>query len=205
MQMPILTESYLFRLTLLVAVSAALGAISSPLAGLLLFAAGMLAALAFELLNPQPRRSSLREAAYAPHPQAVRGAKRHVLVVADEVLSGDELRRALAKHAGAPIEFDVLAPVFSSRTHYWASDLDREIDDARRRLDASLAWLAEQGLEARGEVGDPNLLTAVEDELRRFGADEVIVVTSRRVRRLEAGMLTRVGEELDLPVSQVVV
>jgi hypothetical protein len=205
MRIPILTESYVFRLVLLIAGSTALGAVSSPLAGVLLFAAGMIAALAFEMLNPTPRRSSLREAAHAPHSRGPRGKQRHVLVVADEVLSGDELRREISKRNGAPLQLDVLAPVFSSRTHYWASDLDREIDDARRRLDASLAWLATQGLEARGEVGDPNPLTAVEDELRGFGADEVIIVTGRRVRRLETGMLARVREELDLPVSQVVV
>jgi hypothetical protein len=207
MRIPILTESYVFRLALLIAASAALGAVSSPLAGVLLFVAGMLGALAFEMLHPKPQRSTLREAAQAPHPHGARGRQRHVLVVADEVLSGDELRRELSRRNGRTIEVDVLAPVFSSRAHYWASDLDSEIDDARRRLDASLAWLTAQGLEARGEVGDPNPLTAIEDELRDFGADEVIVVTRPRDRAnwLESGMVARVRMELDVPVSHIVV
>lgn len=207
MHIPILTESYVFRLVLLIAASVALGAVSSTLAGVLLFAAGMLAALAFEMLNPTPRRSSLREAAHAPHSHGPRGKQRHVLVVADELLSGDELRREISKHNGARLQLDVLAPVLSSRAHYWASDLDREIDDARRRLEASLAWLAAQGFDARGEVGDPNPLTAIEDELRDFGADEVIVVTSLQAGsdRLEAGLLARVRTELDVPVSHIAV
>jgi hypothetical protein len=53
MRIPILTERYIFRVALLIA---ALGAVSSAIAGVLLFAAGMLAALAFEMLNP--RRTS---------------------------------------------------------------------------------------------------------------------------------------------------
>lgn len=207
MRIPILTESYFFRLALLIAASLALAVVSSPLAGVLLFAAGMLGAVAFEMLHPKPRRSALREAAHAPHRHGARGGQRHVLVVADEVLSGDELRRELSKRDGGPLELDVLAPVFSSRAHYWASDLDSEVDAARRRLDASLAWLAAHGFEARGEVGDPNPLTAIEDELRDFGADEVIIVTGARDRanRLESGTVTRVQEELDVPVAHIVV
>ena len=207
MRIPILTESYVFRLVLLIAASLGLAAVSSPLAGVLLFVAGMLAALAFEMLYPKPRRSTLREAAHAPHRHGAGAGLRHVLVVADEALSGDALRRELSRRNGGPLEVDVLAPVFSSRVHYWASDLDTETEDARRRLDASLAWLAAQGIEARGEVGDPNPLTAIEDELRDFGADRVIIVTRRqdRARRLESGMVSRVQKELDVPVSHIVV
>ena len=207
MRLPILTESYVFRLALLIAASVALGVASSALAGVLLFAAGMLGALAFEMLHPKPRRSALREAAHSPHRRGARGGQRHVLVVADEALSGDELRRKLSQRDGAPLEVDVLAPVFSSRAHYWASDLDTETDDARRRLEASLTWLATHGVEARGEVGDPNPLTAIEDELRDFGADEVVIVTRARdrARRVESGMIQRVRAELDVPVSQIVV
>jgi hypothetical protein len=206
MRIPVLTESYVFRLALLIGASFALGAVSSVLAGVLLFAAGMLAALAFEMLHPKPRRSALRDAALGPHREGARERQRHVLVVADEVLSGDELRRELSKRDGGPVRFDVLAPVLASRAHYWSSDLDRELDAARRRLDASLAWIAAQGLDARGEVGDPNPLTAVEDELRDFGADEVIVVTGPVARSSrEAAMVRRVQEELDVPVSHVVV
>jgi GABA permease len=207
MRIPILTETYFFRLALLIAASLALGAASSPLAGVLLFAAGMLAAVAYEMVNPKPRRSSLREAVHATHRHGSRGEQRHVLVVADSVLGGDGLRRALSERDGAALRLDVLAPVLSSRTHYWTSDLDAEIDEARRRLEASLAWLAAQGIDARGEVGDPDPLTAIEDELRDFGADEVIVVTGVRDRsnRAEADVLARLKAELDVPVSHIVV
>ncbi|MGA2926098.1 MAG: hypothetical protein ABSG43_08900 [Solirubrobacteraceae bacterium] len=58
-----------------------------------------------------------------------------------------------------------------------------------------------------GEVGDPTPTPAIEDELRDFGADEVIVVTHPRDRetRHERAQLTRLQSELDVPVTQIVV
>jgi hypothetical protein len=87
------------------------------------------------------------------------------------------------------------------------SDCDREAAEARARLEASLAWAAEQGFGARGEVGDPDPLIAIEDELRDFGADAVIFVTHPNGRStwLESRELQRVRGELEVPVSQVAV
>ena len=77
----------------------------------------------------------------------------------------------------------------------------------RARLEASLAWAADQGFAARGEVGDADSLTAVEDELRDFGADEVIIVLHPRERTswLARRMLGHLERELDIPVRQIVV
>jgi hypothetical protein len=49
-------------------------------------------------------------------------------------------------------------------------------------------------------------VVAIEDELRDFGADEVIVVTHSRDRETwqERGELERLREELDVPVTHVV-
>jgi hypothetical protein len=74
-------------------------------------------------------------------------------------------------------------------------------------LERSLAWAREQGLAARGEVGDPSTTTAIEDELRDFGADEVIVVTHPRGLETwqERGELDRLQTELNVPIRHVVV
>lgn len=79
--------------------------------------------------------------------------------------------------------------------------------EARTRLERSLAWAREHKIVARGEVGDPNPTTALEDALRTFGADEVIVVTHPRDRETwqERGELARLRRELNVPVTQVVV
>jgi hypothetical protein len=126
-------------------------------------------------------------------------------VVAGVTLAGEELRTALAAGGGAGVELDVLAPILASRTHRWASDVDREREEARERLDASLAWAAEQGFAAKGEIGDPDPLVAIEDELRDFGADEVIIVRDPGERRswLANRMLGHLARELDVPVREI--
>ena len=87
------------------------------------------------------------------------------------------------------------------------SDIDHELADARERLKQSLAWALAQGIDVRGEVGDPSPLTAIEDELRRFGADEVIVVTHGRAAQSwqERREVERLQRELHMPVIHVMV
>jgi GABA permease len=102
----------------------------------------------------------------------------------------------------------VVAPILASRVHYIASDVDAELAEARRRLDTALDWARAEGLRATGKVGDPNAaLGAIEDELRLFGADEVIISTHPpgRSNWLETGIVERLRDELDVPVTHVVV
>jgi hypothetical protein len=99
----------------------------------------------------------------------------------------------------------VLAP---SRLAHLAHDVDDAIGEAQARLDHSLRTMASAGLRARGYVGDhhdPN--TAIEDALREFAADEVIVSTHPpdRSRWLEGGVVDRARRDIPLPVTHVVV
>jgi hypothetical protein len=98
-------------------------------------------------------------------------------VIANESPSGSELRDQILAGDGERIEVDVLAPVLTSRVHLGVSDIDHELAEAHERSGRSLVWARAQGIVARGEVGDPSPITAFEDELRDFCADEVIVVT----------------------------
>jgi hypothetical protein len=57
-------------------------------------------------------------------------------------------------------------------------------------------------------VGDPSTaLGAIEDELRLFGADEVIISTHPpgKSNWLETGIVERLRDELDIPVTHLVV
>jgi hypothetical protein len=184
------------------------GLLASRAYGVVVFAAGITAGLTFELAGREAdRRSPLREAADAPHRHGASGGKRHILVVACEKLAGEELCEEVRTAGGAAVELDVLAPILASRSHYWASDVDREHEEARARLEASLAWAAERGFAAKGEVGDPDPLVAIEDELRDFGADEVIIATHPRERAswLARRMLGHLERELDVPVREILV
>jgi hypothetical protein len=129
-----------------------------------------------------------------------------VLVVANQTLAGTELAD-LIRRGGEHVVVDVLAPVLASLIHYGVSDIDRELAEARVRLERSLAWAHERRIVAQGEVGDPSPTTAIADELRAFGADEVIVVTHPRDRLTwqERGELARLRRELRVPVTHVVI
>jgi GABA permease len=56
-------------------------------------------------------------------------------------------------------------------------------------------------------VGADSPLVAIEDALRRYGADELIISTHtpERSHWLEAGVVQRAREQLDIPVTHVVV
>ena len=78
----------------------------------------------------------------------------------------------------------------------------------RDRLDDTLAWARAEALQLTGRVGDPSIaLGAIEDELRVAGADEVIISTLPRGRSnwLETGIVERLREDLDIPVTHTVV
>jgi hypothetical protein len=210
--LPVRSETDAFRITygiaFLVGVSIAVGLLVSPVAGALVFATVTLGALLADLVAKDPQRPlPLRAAAHAPHPDA--DADRWgILVVANEALEGEGVRAAILGRAKLRPELMVVAPVLVSRTHFVTTDVDDEMDEARARLAQTLDWALAHGLSARGHIGDPmHPLLAVEDDLRRFGPDEVIIATHRveRTNWQEGGLIARLRSELDVPVTQVVV
>ena len=212
MRNPVRSETDAFHITFgaaaLIAASVVLGALLGPLAGLAVLAAGVAGALFWEIATKDPdRRRPLFEAATDGR-RAASPARRRVLVVANRTLQGEELRTKLLAAARAGAELHVVAPILPSRVHYIASDVDRELADARERLAEVLEWAREEGVDADGQVGDPFVaFGAVEDELREFGADEVIISTlpPGRSNWIETGIVERLREELDIPVTHVVV
>jgi len=211
MRIPIRSETeavrFVFAGAAVIGVSVVLGVLLAPWVGVAAFAiAIVVAAIAYLRADNPDRRTPLSDAEHEPHPHGTSGGTRHVLVVANETLEGDELSERIIQTGGKPVEIDVLAPVLTTELHYAMSDIDDELSAARTRLERSLAWAKEHGIVARGEVGDPSPTTALEDELRDFGADEVIVVThpSERETWQERGELERLRRELDVPVVHVV-
>ena len=101
----------------------------------------------------------------------------------------------------------VVTPALNSPLKTWVSDEDQARAAAQERLDASLAKLAEAGVQARGEVGDGDPLQAMEDALRTFGADEIIISTHPEGRSnwLERGVVAKARERFAVPITHVVV
>jgi hypothetical protein len=210
MRIPVKSERDAFLLAYgiaaVVGAAVVLGIVAGALYGFVLFVGVVIGALVWELRSKDPDRPQpLRDAAEAAPGS---DARRHrVLVIANETVAGRELREEIMRRAPSTPEVRVVCPILPSRAHHIASDIDRELAEAGARLDQTLAWASEHGIEATGEVSADTPLMAAADELRRFAADEVIVSThpQARSRWLESGLVERLRDELDMPVHHVVV
>jgi hypothetical protein len=212
MRNPVRSETDAFHIAVgcaaLAAAAVVLGSLLDPLVGVALVVGAVVGAFAWEVSTKDPeRRRPFREAASAV-PAGERATATRVLVIANRTLHAEELRAELHRRAASGSEIHIVAPILCSRIHYIASDVDKELGEARDRLATALAWARAEHLHATGHVGDPNTaFGAIEDELRRYGADEVIISTYPRGRSnwLETGIVERLRDELDLPVTHLVV
>lgn len=140
------------------------------------------------------------------------------LVVANQTLGGDALMREVRyladQHEDATFHIVVPATPPTDQTAYdnaqlgrldGLEDEGRGVDLARRRLREALRRFADAGLEADGEVADPDPVQAVADALEQTACDEVIVSTlpARLSRWLGMDLPSRVRRRFDLPVHHV--
>lgn len=135
--------------------------------------------------------------------------KHRLLVVANETVGGEALLEEIRNRSrGRDSEILVVTPALAaSRAAHWASDVDEGMGMARQRMELSLIAIGELGIAAKGEIGDSDPNVAIEDALGSFPADEIVISTHppHRSRWLEHGVVDRAREEVDLPITHVVV
>jgi hypothetical protein len=134
--------------------------------------------------------------------------ERRILVVANETVLGRALRECIrTKSEGYDGKVLVVSPALNSPLRHWVSDEDGARVEAQHRLDTSLSALRSAGIDASGEIGDADPLQAVEDALRTFGPDEVIISTHPEGRSnwLERGIIAEARQRFAVPVTHVVV
>src|SRR6476659_8258960 len=130
-----------------------------------------------------------------------------LLVVANETVVGKPLIDAVkARAARGPVEGHVICP----QNHPRAGWVQYEEDGrwaAENRLKATLARLQEAGIQATGELEDPDPFTAVMDALGREEYDEIIISTHPETRSgwLRRDLVQRVKQASRRPVEHVVV
>ena len=131
-----------------------------------------------------------------------------ILVIANETVGGEELLSAL-KHRveGVRALVFVVCPALNSPLKHWVSDEDQARLAAQKRLDASLEAMRDAGIEARGQIGDSDPLQAIDDGIRVFAPDEMIISTHPEGRSnwLERGIVEHTRERYACPVTHVVV
>jgi len=122
-----------------------------------------------------------------------------VLVIATDELTGDEVIAELRRHLRGESDVMVIAPaVEETALRHALGDVDAAKNEARQRLDTSLSELRAAGISAMGEVGDSDPLIAARDALRRYPADEVLIVAHAedQARWFEDGLFERAKEAL---------
>lgn len=131
-----------------------------------------------------------------------------ILVVANETVGGPELLSEIRERAaGRTTRIHVVSPALNTPLKTWTSDEDEAREVAQRRLDTSLASMRAVGFDASGDIGDGDPVQAIEDALRTFQPDELIVSTHPpgRSQWLERGVIERARERFALPLTHVVV
>ena len=149
--------------------------------------------------EPPVRTTSMRRSA---------PGERRILVIANETVGGETLREEIRRRAEDYEErVRVICPTLLSRVRFVASDEDAARAQAQERLAHSLSRLREIGVNCDGEVGEADPLQAIEDQLRTFGADEIIISTHPEGRSLwlERGIVQGARERFDVPITHVVV
>lgn len=134
--------------------------------------------------------------------------RRHlrVLVVANTTCTGAELFRELRERAeDADTNVLIVAPALTSRLRYWMSDEDAGIAAAQQRLERSVERCAAAGIPVHGALGDADPLAALDDAVRSFRPDEIIIAThpADRSNWLERGVVSQARERFDLPITHV--
>jgi hypothetical protein len=135
-----------------------------------------------------------------------------ILVVANETVGGRALIDAVRKHAEAahkemrPFHVTVVCPQNQPKHGYVVYD-ESVRNAAENRLETTLAQLREVGIEADGEIMDPDPYNATMDAFGHHGADEIIISTHPATRSgwLRRDLIDRVREATGVPVEHVVV
>jgi hypothetical protein len=130
-----------------------------------------------------------------------------VLLIANETVATDTVRMLIRRMAASSATVLVVAPALTSRIAFWTTSDGDARRHAERRLESCLTALSDDSIDAYGRVGDANPLLAVEDALRMFPADMIIVATHPEGRSnwLAHNIVERVRERFVLPVHHVVV
>ena len=206
MHNPLRSEAEMFRLVVMIGLAAVpvivIGLAAGPEWGAIVL--GVELGIGLGLIWRGSRGSLPREALVAHADDDVH----RILVVANETVGGRRLLECIErKSEGVAEKVLVVCPALNSPLRHWVSDEDEARAAAQRRLDASIASLRASGVDATGEIGDGDPLQAIEDAIRTFDPDEVIVSTHPEGRShwLERGVVDRARSRFHVPLTHVVV
>jgi hypothetical protein len=159
--------------------------------------AALLVGVALVIIVSRPQRGRPIEIA------ASEDGRHHVLITATAAIDQPDLAEAIARHVERErgerdADVLILAPALNAPLDTLAVDVADARAAAAQRIETSLDRLRWAGLEARGSVGDSNPMLAIEDTLRAFPADEVLVVVDEQTAE---DLTSKLRVRLDRPVK----
>jgi hypothetical protein len=133
----------------------------------------------------------------------------HLLVVANETVTGRKLIEAVERHRGDEPRVTVICPVNQPERGYVVYE-DTRRAAAGRRLDRTVSMLRDEGIAAHGLVVESDPVTAVRDALAQLEppVDALIVATHPQQKSgwLRRNVVDRIRDAAgDRPVEHVVV
>ncbi len=127
-----------------------------------------------------------------------------VLVLTAEPVNAEMLRAALGEDA-SDAEVQVVSPALNeSRVAFWVSDPDEAIAEAQQVQEETVERLEEEDIDAVGDTGESDPLTAIQDALATFSADRIVMFIHPDHQRkyLEDDVAGEAERRFGLPVVQ---
>jgi len=129
-----------------------------------------------------------------------------ILVVPASKIGADEIDSAVGEHFGKDAEVKVVAPASGLSRLDWLTNAedDARADAAERATEVADALPSDA---VDGGVGDTDPMQAIEDALRTFDADQVVMImrTDDEASWLESRAGEQASERFDVPVTHLVV
>ena len=134
----------------------------------------------------------------------VSDATRLLVLAGAAVAALDELPEEVRGELDAAGEVFVVTPTLTSSIEWLMSDIDRARHEADERLDTILGQLEPSGARVSGgAVGDDTPMTAVEDHVRGFHPDRILLAlrSPEHADWQERGLVERIRSETGLPLT----
>src|SRR5437764_2598087 len=131
-----------------------------------------------------------------------------VLIVANETIGGQGLQDKIRELHDADPDLQIVVCVPRTNPRHGNIIYDEAVFQAAQvRVDLARGFLRELGIEAMGEVGDPDPYTAAMDAIREWRPDRVIISTKPATVSgwLRRDLVERIADASGLPVEHVVV
>jgi hypothetical protein len=132
---------------------------------------------------------------------------KEVLVVANRTLGGAKLLDAVrTRAAGGDVRFRLVVP--QSKPSAGLVIYDEAVrESAQVRVDLALTTVAGEGIEATGEIGDPDPFSATMDAVAERRPQEIIISTHPAIHSgwLRRDLIERIRNASGLPVEHIVV